>query len=146
MAAPPEAAPYVLAPGEGEVAPWFSATVTLKASTPSIGISEVLIGPGAEPPVHMHTREDEWFYVLEGEATFHFEGEDVRAPVGSFVFVPREYPHTLSVQPRTRLLVINAPGGEERMFQMAPRDEDEMARMFDEYGLRIAGPHPRDAG
>jgi len=143
---PETAEPYVLLDGEGETALWYSARVTMKASTPHLGVSVCDIEAGDEPPLHAHTREHEWFYVIAGEVSFQFPTGDVRAPAGSFVSVPPEVPHTLSIESDTsRLLVLNAPGGEERMFQLSPADAEDMARMFAEYGLRLLGPHPRDA-
>ena len=59
--------PYSLAAGEGEQLSWFDATMTLKASAPGLGVIETVIGPGDEPPLHVHESEDEWFYLLEGE-------------------------------------------------------------------------------
>jgi quercetin dioxygenase-like cupin family protein len=58
--------PYALAAGGGTAMAWFSATITLKASHPEIAVTEVLITPGEEPPLHVHKNEDEWLYVLEG--------------------------------------------------------------------------------
>jgi quercetin dioxygenase-like cupin family protein len=50
--------------------------------------------PQAGPPPHVHGREDETFWVLEGELEFMVGGGTVRAPAGSFVHAPRGIPHT----------------------------------------------------
>src|SRR5438046_1768018 len=49
--------PYSLAAGEGEQLSWFDATMTLKASAPGLGVIETVIGPGDEPPPHVHESE-----------------------------------------------------------------------------------------
>jgi mannose-6-phosphate isomerase-like protein (cupin superfamily) len=48
-------------------------------------------------PLHVHHRESEWFYVLDGELIVWVGGQAVRAPAGSFVFGPQGTPHTFTV-------------------------------------------------
>src|SRR5215468_3235610 len=104
--------PYALAEGEGRAMAWFDARMTLKASAPDIGVVEAVIMPGDEPPLHVHGGEDEWFYLLDGEVSFHVGGETFRAGPGGFVSFPRGIPHTFTVETAlARFLVINTPGG-----------------------------------
>lgn len=138
--------PYVLAPGGGEPMSWFADTVTLKASTPAIGVFEAAIRPGSEPPLHVHSREDEWLYVLEGEANVHAGDEAHPAPAGAFVFLPRGVPHTFTVESSiARLLFVNAPGGFERMFELAPTTPEQAVQALNEFGVEVVGPPPREA-
>src|SRR3954466_11611267 len=90
-------APYVSKAGEGKPLAWFDATIILKASSPQLGATEVIIRPGEEPPMHVHKHEDEWFYVIDGEVTFHVGGESHVGGSGSFVSFPRGIPHTFTV-------------------------------------------------
>jgi quercetin dioxygenase-like cupin family protein len=137
-------APYALAPGAGEPMSWFAATLTLKASAPQLGVLEVVISPGDEPPLHVHSVEDEWFYVLDGEATFHVGDQNYRATAGAFVSLTRGIAHTFTVEsPTARFLLLNTPGGFERMFELAPKTPDEAVRALKEYGVEVVGPHPR---
>jgi quercetin dioxygenase-like cupin family protein len=48
-------------------------------------------------PLHVHHRESEWFYVLDGELIVCVGGQAARAPAGSFVFGPQGTPHTFIV-------------------------------------------------
>lgn len=138
--------PYALAAGAGTPMAWFGATITLKASCPEIGVTEVLINPGEEPPLHVHKNEDEWFYMLDGEVTFHVGGENHRGAAGSFVSFPRGIPHTFTVESRSaRFLVMNTPGGFERMFELAPKTPEDAVRALNAYGMEVVGPHPRHA-
>lgn len=138
--------PYALPAGAGTPMAWFTSTITLKASSPELGVTEVLIRPGEEPPLHVHKNEDEWFYMLEGEMTFHVGDENCSGSAGAFVSFPRGIPHTFSVEsPTARFIVMNTPGGFERMFELAPKTPEEAVRAMTAFGMEVVGPHPRRA-
>jgi len=138
--------PYALAAGEGKAMVWFTSKITLKASSPDIGVTEFRMSPGEEPPLHVHKNEDEWLYVLEGAVTFHVGGQDHFGKAGAFVSFPRGIPHTFSIEtPQARCLVVNTPGGFERMFELAPKTPEEAERALNAFGMDVVGPHPRQA-
>jgi quercetin dioxygenase-like cupin family protein len=137
--------PYALAAGGGEAMSWFSSTLILKASVPEFGVVEAVVNPGDEPPLHIHSREDEWFYLLDGDVTFHVGRENYHATAGAFVSFPRGIEHTYTVEsPSARLLVLNTPGGFEQMFKREPKTPDEAMQALTDYGMEVVGPHPRD--
>lgn len=143
MSAHPNA-PYALPAGAGKSMGWFGSIITLKASNEDIGLTEVSMHPGDEPPLHLHRNEDEWLYVLEGEMTFHVDGKNHRSAPGGFVSFPRGIPHTFTVESATaRFLVMNTPGGFERMFELAPKTAEDAVRALDAFGMEVVGPHPR---
>jgi quercetin dioxygenase-like cupin family protein len=79
---------------------------------------EALVGPGGGPPPHVHSREQEGFYVLEGEITFTVGSERIVAAAGMFANMPVGTPHSFkneSSQP-ARMLISVAPAGLEQMF------------------------------
>jgi quercetin dioxygenase-like cupin family protein len=77
-------------------------------------IVEVTEHPGAEAPLHVHHRDDEGFWVLEGEVTFEVGGETIEASAGDYLLGPRDIPHRFIVGPRgCRMLFIMVPGGME---------------------------------
>src|SRR5215467_11348778 len=79
---------------------------------------EALVPPGGGPPPHVHSREEEGFYVLEGEITFTINGERVVATAGMFANMPVGTPHSFkneSSKP-AKMLISVAPAGLERMF------------------------------
>ena len=55
---------------------------------------EALVPPGGGPPPHVHSREEEGFYVLEGEITFPVGGERLVARAGTFANMPVGTPHS----------------------------------------------------
>ncbi len=70
------------------------------------------------PPPHRHLRQDEGFYVLEGQFVFHVEGQAVPASAGSFVKIPKGILHTFQTTGTGvgRLLGIVAPSGDFERF------------------------------
>lgn len=79
---------------------------------------EAIVPPGGGPPPHVHSREEEGFYVLSGEITFHVHDERIVATAGRFVNIPVGTPHAFkneSGQPASMLITL-APAGLEEMF------------------------------
>jgi len=114
----------------------------LKASRRSTGgvlsVFETSIEAG--PPLHVHDREDECFYILDGELSVHCGGEAFDAGPGSFVFLPRGRPHRFWAPARpARLLLIVAPGGIEDYFAAinSASTHDERHRIGERFGIRV---------
>src|SRR5262249_24249120 len=120
----PQVAPIALAPGEGEAVWAFGFLATLKASGETtdgrVAVIEHLGPRGAGSPLHVHHREDEWFYVLDGELTFGVGGDALSAPAGSFVYGPRDVPHRFIAAPeQARFLLVTEPAGFDASFRAA---------------------------
>jgi quercetin dioxygenase-like cupin family protein len=110
--------PQAVRKGEGEARWWFGALAEIKASAADTGgqmtIIEVTEHPGAEAPLHVHHRDDEGFWILEGDVTFEVGDETIEASAGDYVFGPRGIPHSFTVGDRgCRMLFILVPGGIE---------------------------------
>ena len=153
-------APIALAPDEGEALWAFGFLATLKASSETtdgrVAVIEHLGPRGAGSPLHVHHREDEWFYVLDGQLTFWVGGEVVNAPAGSFVYGPRDVPHTFIVaSEQARFLLVTEPAGFDAFFRAAsgpaarlaippaPRelpDIEGLTALAATYGIEILGP------
>src|SRR5262245_788629 len=71
----------------------YRVLVTGDQSAGTFLAAEILVRPGGGPPPHMHEREDETFFVLEGEIQFTIDGKVIVAGEGSCVFAPRHVPH-----------------------------------------------------
>src|SRR5437762_2124043 len=73
---------------------------------------------GNVPPRHIHHREDETFYVIEGEMTFVVGDQTITATPGTMVFAPRDIAHSFTIDSEhVRLLVMVAPAGAEEFFK-----------------------------
>lgn len=102
---------------------WFLQNrMTIKATSKvtggAYGLVESWIAPGASPPLHIHRREDEAFFVVDGVVWFRVGDEEVVAGAGSYVFAPRDVPHSFIVESDTpaHVLTLLSPGGGERFF------------------------------
>ncbi len=81
-------------------------------------IWEAIVPPGGGPPPHVHSREEEGFYVLEGEITFMIGDERAVATAGMFANMPVGIPHSFRNESRkpAKMLISVAPAGLEGMF------------------------------
>ncbi len=100
----------VIAPGEGER---LGIAGRLKLSTAQAGGAlEVIELDGAKGPLpHIHRNHEECFYVIEGLFKFLLGTEEIEAPAGSVVFVPRGTRHAFRPSQGARALVFSNPGG-----------------------------------
>jgi quercetin dioxygenase-like cupin family protein len=154
------ATPIALAPGDGEALWFLGQLVTIKSTSEStagrVAVTETLAARGGGSPLHVHHDEDEWFYVIEGELTFSVGGRVVDAPAGSFVYGPRDIPHTFMVNSeQARFLLVVEPAGFENFVRAlsqparalvippAPSEPPDMARLTEiaaQFGIEILGP------
>jgi quercetin dioxygenase-like cupin family protein len=73
---------------------------------------------GNNPPRHIHHREDETFYVLEGEMTFSIGDQTIKTTPGTTVFAPRSVAHSFTIDSeQVRILVLLTPAGLETFFK-----------------------------
>jgi len=79
---------------------------------------EAIVPPGGGPPPHVHSREEEAFYILEGEITFQIDGKRVVASAGMFANMSVGTSHSFKNQSDklARMLISVAPAGLEKMF------------------------------
>ena len=134
--------PVLTGPGAGRTVTHESgSSAELKLAGEQSGgdwaVVEWRVRAGAEPPIHIHTREDETLYVLEGAITAFVGDQRIEVEAGSYAALPKDVPHGLLVRgEEARLLVTLAPAGTE--YFLVPRDENDAdpAR----FGLILQGP------
>lgn len=159
MSAP--AHPLLLSAGEG---PAFSAVgdvyrflATGEQTGGAYALCEARVLPGGGPPPHIHHREDESFFILEGEVTFLLGDRKVVAKPGSFVQGPRGIPHAFkneSGAPARMLVHVSPPGFEQFMAEFAtpvasfdsppvpvtPADIAKLLAVAPKFGIEILPP------
>ncbi len=121
-------------PGEGRSFWLLGELYTAKAVGEDTGgefaFVEAITPPQAGPPPHIHHREDETFWVLEGEFEFMVGDGTVRAPAGTFVHAPKGIPHTyknVGTTPGRYVTTIRPAGFEEFFFEVSEPAEDPSA-------------------
>ena len=152
-------------PGEGEAWWWVGLLATIKATKEQTGgrytLVEILAPDGYGSVLHVHHRDDEGFWILEGEFTFYVGDQIIKARPGSFLFGPKEVPHAFTVDSGpARLLFVLSPAGFEdlvrdmgepaRSLTVPPQPEappseaemQQMAAIAAQHGAEILGPPP----
>jgi mannose-6-phosphate isomerase-like protein (cupin superfamily) len=132
--------------------------VEKKDTKGTFSLLDATLAPGNEPPPHVHSREDELFYVLEGEFDMYVGEEAFGVNKGECVFLPKFKPHAFVIRSRRlRVLILYTPGGVEEAFRKmsspaenldlptkaltySQSDLEQTARRFGEYGVKILSP------
>jgi mannose-6-phosphate isomerase-like protein (cupin superfamily) len=126
-----EAKGVLTLPGQGPVLRAFGEEVTILLSGAQTGGKFTLFSeitpPQGGPPLHYHEKEDELFFVIEGQASFCSDGQWTEVPAGTAVFMPRGVVHSFKNVGSVplRQTIQTAPSGFERFFK---RCADEFAR------------------
>ena len=119
---------------------------------------EAIVPPGGGPPPHVHSREEEGFFILEGEITFTINGERVVATAGMFANMPVGTPHSFkneSNRPANMLISLAPAGLEKMLFEFGvpltegatsalPPTKEEIEKLLTiapRYGIEIRLPH-----
>jgi len=158
MTLPENTSGYVLPPGAGEAHDnWLGgARLVIKASaqqTQGRLAAVELWGPkGFGSPVHVHSNDDEFFVVLDGEVRFRLGDEVTDAAPQSIIYGPREVPHAFTVNSdEARMLLFFGPAGVEGFFREAAAyaatvpagqqpDPQALAEIGARYGQKFVGP------
>ncbi len=79
---------------------------------------EAIVPPGGGPPSHIQTREEEAFYILEGQLTFYGDGGEIVAGPGTYLNIPKGAKHRFrnNTERTARMLFFFAPAGIEGLF------------------------------
>jgi quercetin dioxygenase-like cupin family protein len=135
----------ILLPGDGERLNVIGDSQTIKLTGDMTNGLFAMIEQnnkaGAGVPLHVHTREDESFYVCEGEVMFQVGEIEVLAPAGTTVYLPRGVPHGFRVNKPTRAILCLYPAGAENMFRKlsalppGPPNMEGVTGICAEYGI-----------
>ena len=128
----------------------MGAMMTYKATVEDTGAAYSLAVEVTPPhgglPLHVHHREDEAMYILEGEYEIQCGDDVFRATAGTFVFLPRDVPNRYQNVGDTpgRFLYITSPGGFEKLVEQtsllaigAPPDMQKIKETGLKYGVEF---------
>ena len=154
----PTLAPVILPPGGNhypyaiDIAQKFApCKVSSADSGGAFSAFENITPPKQGPPLHLHHREDEWFYVATGKFIFEIDGKRTEefGPGGS-VFGPRGMSHRWanSGTENAVLVVLTAPGGLETFFDEVTKaraklghiPHDKLKAIYARHGVDLLGP------
>jgi quercetin dioxygenase-like cupin family protein len=137
---------------------WQGSLMKIKARAEdtggALGLVDGSFYKGFGPPLHIHSREDEALYVLEGQIRFRQGDDEFVAGPGTWVWGPRGVPHAFKVESeRARALVLVTPGGFERMFAEGgvpagesagppeqEYDPEAATAISEKFGFEVVGP------
>jgi quercetin dioxygenase-like cupin family protein len=134
---------------------WGHIAISSEQSGGAFTLLDMEVAFQGGPPPHVHTREDETFYIHEGRFEFWVEGETICAGPGDTVFAPRHVPHTWRCvsEDGGRALVLITPGENfERFFMQvcsgamladgppSPEDIAALCALAERHGLRMIPP------
>jgi quercetin dioxygenase-like cupin family protein len=123
----------VVLPGEGRTLVVNGGRYTIKAASEDTGgaytLIEMVVPPSSGPPPHLHAREEESFYILEGTLQFQVGNESFTAGAGAYVKAPRGVRHALKNVGTVpaRLLLLVTPAGLEKFFEEISQPAGETA-------------------
>jgi quercetin dioxygenase-like cupin family protein len=116
----------------------------------AVAIFNHAVAPMSGPPLHRHSREDEWFYVVDGEITLEVDGQRIALRRRGSAFAPRGTAHTFQnfSDGAAEILVLVTPGGFNQFFeelskfreQQPASDPAGIERIANKYGVEILGP------
>ena len=104
-------------------------------------IWEAIVPPGGGPPPHLHRKEEEGFYVIEGEVMVYAEDLGIRATPGSFVQMPKGSKHWFRnvSDSAAKMFVLVAPGGMEDLFSETGTPVVDPAQRFRPWEMKRRG-------
>lgn len=142
----------------GIVGDTYRFLVTGKESGGKYAQFEAVVPPGGGPPPHIHSREEEGFYILEGEITFQIGDEILKATAGMFANMPIGQEHAFRNESNqtAKMIVTVAPAGLEEMFfevgvplekgaMASPPTPEDIGRLIaaaPRYGIELLLPKP----
>jgi quercetin dioxygenase-like cupin family protein len=146
MHRPADTGPAFWGPGDH-----YTFLVTGEESNGAYFAMEALVPPAGGPPPHIHRREDETFYLVDGEIEFLLDDETVMAGPGDFVNVPRGTVHRFrnTGSQTARMVLTFTPAGIERWFdetlEQAPNavSVEDVPDNLDEVAARYVEAAPR---
>lgn len=120
---------------------FFRVLVSPEQTNGNFALIDFTLPKGSEPPRHVHLREDETFYLLDGSVEFQIGDRVILGEVGQAIFAPRTVDHQFRIQSeQARMLTLITPGDFANFFRefSAPIDQEPVTLQAPQ------GPPPAD--
>lgn len=151
----------VLHAGQGRsvwvVGDFYTFLATGEVTNGAYALIHATVPPGGGPPPHIHRREDEAFFVLEGQIAFQVDGRCISATTGAWVTLPKGTLHAFRNAGTTpgKMLILVSPSGLEKFFEevghaskeesVRPAAIEKLLAVAPKYGIEIHLP-PQGTG
>ena len=142
----PQRQPVFVPPGAGRSLSGLICRVTSASTGGEYCTFELLAQPGEGVPLHVHAREDEIYYILDGELEIECGGKLFSARAGAMAVLPRRIPHAFRNAAKfpARALTVFVPGGFDEFVEELDRmpaadaaDEQKRNLVREKYGIRM---------
>ena len=116
----------------------------------AVAVMHLTVPKLSGPPLHRHSREDEWFYILDGKLTWEVDGQRFTGGAGASAFAPRGTAHAFQNfhDETAHILVMVTPAGLDRFFEdvtalnkgLSQPDYARVEQLMQSYGMELLGP------
>lgn len=129
----------------------FDCKVSAKDTNGQLCIFDTIRRAQTGPPLHLHHKQDEWFYVIKGEFKIQVGEETFTLKEGDSAFAPRKVPHTFikTSGGEAQLMVMFQPAGSMEQFfkerALADKETDlqkreqQLQSLWDRHGMKVVG-------
>ena len=121
--------------------------VSQKDTAGTMAIFEYIGTEKVGPPMHLHFKQDEMFYIADGEYLFQVGDEKHTLKTGDSIFLPRQIPHTwLQLTDKGKLVYWLQPAGKMEAFFLKmnslakPPTPEEAQKIHLEHDMKVVGP------
>lgn len=121
--------------------------IASKDTDGALSVFEYIGNEKGGPPLHIHSYQDEIFFIVSGDYLFQVGSERYQLQTGDTIFLPRNVPHTFAqVSATGKMFFLFQPSGKmEDFFRTignltTPPKPEIAAKIFEEHDMKIVGP------
>lgn len=122
----------------------FLIRIPASATNGSYSVIEIVADPGNSTPVHIHQKEDEHLFIVEGTARLQYGEKIFDASAGTMVSLARGIPHAWGnpTEAPIRLMITATPGGCEEALRMIATagDQLDLKAIAEKFAVSPVGP------
>jgi mannose-6-phosphate isomerase-like protein (cupin superfamily) len=124
----------------------FDCKVSAKDTDGNLCIYDTIRTKKGGPPLHYHEKQDEWFFVREGEFLFQIGEDKFRLKAGDSILGPAKVPHAFAnVTELGVLMIVFQPAGTMEQFfldgsRLTNPSQEDLQALYRAHAMEILGP------